>query len=549
MPRATPGLRGNTLYDNRDKLVQVYPELVDVIEQVDRAIEKSGCKGCARSKHTRKIVSALVRLQYDGRDLRPLEDFMDRSSIDKLMESSAQVRNQLVLPEDDCPHCVQKHLCAVFILMNEYISGYKTHLTYAQAHYEEAVREGYKGVPLKFENMTDEKALEMTKTLATQLGLSKDRMFMIGALAVLGELTDDNDVKAVIRSARTTMQPIKPPEKAPDPVKELPSRVLIKCKLCPGDILMLTAAVRDLKLAVGNKMDIMVDTTAAELWKNNPHINIEGPRRGAKVIHARYTDAIDNSNQYPHHFIEAYRQDLEKQLGIPIRARGAAGCIFLSEEEKQWDDWMVDKLGDPKPYWLINAGGKSDVTNKWWPQEYWQEVVDALKDRITLVQVGKRRSDKKMTHMQYELDGTVDLSNKTTHRQLIQLLYHSLGVTCGVTYLMHLSAAVQPLPGTDLKHRACVVIAGGREPAHWEMYQHHVFLHNCGLYPCNRQGGCWKARTVALNDTNKKRNASLCKKPVSVGERHHAQCMMDITPDMVIQAMNRYLDTIRNPYA
>lgn len=550
MPKPTPALRGEKLYDHRDTLLAVYPELSTVIDNVHRRITDSGCTGCAQRKHTRHILTALMNIRYDGRDLTPLESFMDQASIERLQRDVApDPREPLEIPREECPHCVQKHLCACFILLNEYIAGYEGHAEYARAHYEEAVREGYKGVPLHFDDMTVEKALELSGTITTHLDLKKDKMFLIGALAVLGELTEDEHMKRIIRSARTTMQPIKPPKRDKTERIPLSGRVLIRSKLCPGDILMLTAAVRDLKKAAGKQLDIHVDTTNPELWENNPYITPGRPKgSGFQVINARYTDAVRSSNQRPHHFIEGYRFDLEERLKIRIPATAATGCVFPSDAEREWGPWMQSVLGDPKAYWLIAAGGKTDVTNKWWPREYWQEVVDRMKERITIVQVGRRKGDKRLEHVQYELDGVVDLVNGTDHRQLIQLLYHSMGATCGITYLMHLSAALEPLPGTTMQHRPCVVIAGGREPAHWEMYQHHIFLHNCGLYSCNRRGGCWKARTERLDDGNKARNSSLCAGPVQMAERKHPKCMVDITPDMVVDAMNRYLDTMRSPY-
>jgi len=48
--------------------------------------------------------------------------------------------------------------------------------------------------------------------------------------------------------------------------------------------------------------------------------------------------------------------------------------------------------------------------------------------------------------------------------------------------------------------RSCVVIAGGREPAHWEQYPGHQFLHTIGQFDCCAMGGCWKSRTVPLDD-------------------------------------------------
>ena len=46
----------------------------------------------------------------------------------------------------------------------------------------------------------------------------------------------------------------------------------------PGDAVMLTAAVRDLKLALGAEVEIDVRTPCSALWENHPHLTplVEG---------------------------------------------------------------------------------------------------------------------------------------------------------------------------------------------------------------------------------------------------------------------------------
>jgi ADP-heptose:LPS heptosyltransferase len=534
-------LRGAVLYSNKRTLVQVYPELEDIIEEVDRLIESNKCKGCAQNKYTRRIVAALIKLSPEGRDLTPLKTFLNDKSLEALGAGGG------VVPQasEDCPHCVEKHMASVAVLMAEVANGYDHHLSYAQAHYDEAKREGYQGPEL---TLSKEKATEVTGLIFEYLGIPIDRARFIGLLNVLGELAPEYEMQESLREERMRLQTIDPPSPAPVPRKELPPEILIKCNLSPGDILMLTAAVRDLKKAVGNRMKIAVDTSCSQLWENNPHIVKAVDRKKRKVIKASYTDAVRNCNQRPHHFIEGYRQHLEQELDMHIPAKGSTGQVFLSEKEKTWGTWMKKHLGDPKPYWVINPGYKTDMTTKAWPAEYWQTVVDSMKGRLHIVQAGKRNTGRKMEHVQPKLDGVIDMVNKTSYREMVQLMYHSMGATCGITFFMHLSAALPPLPGTELLHRPCVVIAGGREPAHWEMYQHHIYFHNCGLYSCNRRGGCWKCRTVKLSDNNRKRNSSLCANPISFNDGFYPKCMEDITPSMVISAMNRYLDTMRNPY-
>src|SRR5205814_992692 len=132
------------------------------------------------------------------------------------------------------------------------------------------------------------------------------------------------------------------------------------------------------------------------------------------------------------------------------------------------------------------------------------------------------------------LEGAIDLRGKTSLRQLVRPVYHAQGVLCPVTSLMHLAAAIE-FKGGGLAWRPCVVVAGGREPAHWEAYPHHQFIHTNGALPCCREGGCWKARTFPLNDGDE-RDQKLC---LSV-THGLPRCMDMITAEEVIRRIELY---------
>lgn len=154
---------------------------------------------------------------------------------------------------------------------------------------------------------------------------------------------------------------------------------------------------------------------------------------------------------------------------------------------------MHELTGEETPFWLVAAGGKYDITIKWWETRRYQEVVDYFRGKILFAQVGA------VGHYHPKLKGVIDLRGRTNLRELIRLVYHAQGVLCPVTALMHLAAAVE-VKGDSACSRPCVVIAGGREPAHWEAYPDHQFIATNGALPCASAGGCWKARTVALGD-------------------------------------------------
>src|SRR5207253_9342766 len=122
------------------------------------------------------------------------------------------------------------------------------------------------------------------------------------------------------------------------------------------------------------------------------------------------------------------------------------------------------------------------------------------------------------------------------------LMHHAAGVVCPVTLAMHLAAAVESRPGRS-RPRPCVVVAGGREPPHWEAYPGHQFLSTVGMLPCCQDGGCWKSRCQLVGDGDDKDVRNVCEYPVQVSaELRIARCMHLITPDDVIRRVELYLE-------
>jgi len=155
-----------------------------------------------------------------------------------------------------------------------------------------------------------------------------------------------------------------------------------------------------------------------------------------------------------------------------------------------------------------------DFTAKWWPQERYQAVVDHFRERVLFVQVGEAG------HHHPPLRGVLDLRGRTDLRQMVRLMHHAQGVVCPVTFHMHLAAGVETRDGMP-KNRPCVVVAGGREPAQWEAYPHHQYIHVNGALMCCDNGGCWKARVVPIGDGDEKdRPENLCVNVVHLLDRN-----------------------------
>ena len=326
-------------------------------------------------------------------------------------------------------------------------------------------------------------------------------------------------------------------------------KVLIRNSLSVGDIVMLTAAVRDLHKAYPERFETQVQTSCCEIWENNPLVSAVpfDDNDKVKIIEANYP-LINYSNQRPVHFIYGFAEDLAEQLRIPkFPITEFKGDIYLSEQEKNWCSQVEEMDKDKNRFWLVNAGGKWDFTAKWWNPNSYQKVVDHFKGRITFVQVGERN------HFHQPLKNVINLIGKTDLRQLIRLVYHSSGILCPVTGLMHLAAAVpckqfnkgdgwQRLNEQNLKNRPAVIVAGGREPAQWEQYPHHRFLSVNGCLPCCAEGGCWKSRCQLVHDGDKK-DSDRCLLPVQVSPSLQiAKCMEMIRPEQVITAIESYYE-------
>jgi ADP-heptose:LPS heptosyltransferase len=289
----------------------------------------------------------------------------------------------------------------------------------------------------------------------------------------------------------------------------------------PGDLVMLTAAVRDLHRAHPGEFLTDVRTACPALWENNPYLTpLDEHAPDVEVVDCHYP-LIDRSNTTPCHFLHGFPAYLNETLGLQIRVTEFKGDIHLTAEEKTGD------FGD---FWLLASGGKFDYTTKWWADARYQEVVDHFRGRIQFVQVGERG------HHHPPLDGVIDLRGETNLRQLIRLMHHAQGAISAVSLLMHLAAAVETPPGR-LKNRPCVVIAGGREPPHFTAYPHHQYIHTVGALKCCDNGGCWKSRTVPIGDGDSKdRPEELCVDVVGTLPR----CMDLITADEVIRRIELY---------
>lgn len=312
----------------------------------------------------------------------------------------------------------------------------------------------------------------------------------------------------------------------------MPTKLILSCGLCPGDLCTLTAAIESLHLSYPGEYATDVRSPCPAIFEHSPRLTpIADDDQAARRIEMQYP-LVNQSNQTALPFLAGYVAHLSSELERPLSLRTNRPHVFLSDDEKRWVNQVQQHhtLNQAMPFWLINAGVKGDYTAKQWPVESYQDVVDRTRGRIQWVQIGESQHDHP------DLRGVIDLRGQTDLRQLIRLAFHARGGLGGVTLLQHLLAAWQ---------KPYVCLLGGREPATWVAYPLQSTLHTIGSYQlsCCRLGACWRSRVVPLSDpqspTPDPKDSSLCENPVFGLSRPVGRCMTMITPSAVVAALER----------
>lgn len=387
-----------------------------------------------------------------------------------------------------------------------------------------------------------EELLRERDDLLTEIALlkqAKEQVASEGAApsrppAPIVKLTPDIIHLGAGKSLQEVMQNRRGGEEEP-PNVAYPRKIIFRNFQSPGDVTMMTAAIRELHTAHPNKFITDVRTSCPALWEHNPYItklNENDPE--VEMLTAEYP-LIQQSNTAPFHFIHGFTQHLEELLKVRIRPKLFKGDIHIGKEEKTWISQM-EEMGVKDDYWIIVAGGKWDFTAKWWNPDFYQEVVDYFAGKILFVQTGES------SHFHPPLTNVINLIGKTDLRKFIRLVYHSVGILCPVTFAMHAAAAIPTKPNKP-PNRACVVVAGGREPAQWEAYPHHRFLSLNGSMDCCAIGGCWKSRCQQVGDGDEKDQKDKCLYPVQIKpDLRIARCMNNIKAKDVIRAIETYYE-------
>lgn len=279
--------------------------------------------------------------------------------------------------------------------------------------------------------------------------------------------------------------------------KETKTELLLKIDLPPGDCVVMSAAIQSLHIQYPGRFTTQVRSKHDAIFLNNPYVqpNVSNAKN-LQVVKMHYP-LIDKSNQIPVCYLHGFVAHLASEIGFPLKLQTNRPHLYLNDNETLSKDL-------PQKYILISPCLKEDITNKSYPVEYYQEIVDGCD--VACIQIGKNSGP--------NLKNCINLTGQTSLRQLMILAKYCV---CGVgpsTLLQHLCAAWE---------RPYMLLLGGRESRPWQdSYPCQHTFHTLGMLDCCKSGGCWKNK---ISD---------CKYPVFEGERPSPKCMTMISPAEVL---------------
>ena len=254
-------------------------------------------------------------------------------------------------------------------------------------------------------------------------------------------------------------------------------KVILMQRNSPGDILTMTRAVGDLKESYPD-WQIDVRSPCPQIWENNPRLTkLKEGDPGVEVFDIQY-EGIHESGWRGFHFTDAFREDMEKKLGLKIKKTGITPELWLSDEEQRWINQVETEFGWKGAFWVLNAGRKQDNELKQYHR--WQEVADGFNKyfggAVRLVQIGDD------THTHPKLEGVYNLVGKTDTRQLIRLIWWAHGTIGPLSFQFVISGAFK---------QPHVVLAAGKEGVRWHLYPQGRYLYTNGALKCCEYDGCW----------------------------------------------------------
>lgn len=111
-------------------------------------------------------------------------------------------------------------------------------------------------------------------------------------------------------------------------------KFILECHYSLGDVVLLTAAVRDFHRALPGVFQTDVRTGFPELWENNPYLTVLHPYDPAAKVVVCDLPLVQRSNEVPVHCLHGFIDFLNRYLGTSVKPTACQGDIHLAQDER-----------------------------------------------------------------------------------------------------------------------------------------------------------------------------------------------------------------------
>jgi len=285
----------------------------------------------------------------------------------------------------------------------------------------------------------------------------------------------------------------------------------------PGDLLVLTIALRDLQISYPYTFVTKVFSYYPEIFFRNYYTNTYKFNENEEITEIDLCSIgyIEQLRKQGLHYSDCFIYIINEKLNLNIKKTLVKPYIFLTKEQKD-PNIFKEKYKIEKPYWLINSGIKNDMPLKGYPVPYYQVVINLLKKEskfnCDIIQTGHS------SHVNSLLHGVNNFIGKTDNLiDYFVLMYHAEGSIGAVSLQMHTAAAFD---------KPCVVIAGGREEPEWEKYKNQQYLNTIGQLKCCENTGCWYKTFDQCHNRHNKFS--------------YPECFQLIPPELIVEKVLEY---------
>lgn len=321
-----------------------------------------------------------------------------------------------------------------------------------------------------------------------------------------------------------------------------------------GDLLAITPFFKDFaeqhpdkKLYFSFKQSFIKDRYIS-VFDNNPNFRLYQPGTPVDaIVKFRWGDPqnyIESRRLFDKNakYIDNFYCEFCRRSGLKVVRRTSCVDVYLSDEEKSEVEQMVQQK--TVPICLVNGGYHPIFTTpRNWGWENFQQVVDALHDKIQFIQFGSRNAG----FFHRRLSNCLDMLDKTNIRDIIKLMLVSDFVLSNDSSPYHFASIDAPYC-----KRTVVTVLGGKAPYEYLNCYNPLNVQYELLYNNDQFKSCYQAGNyacdvgfqyfTAIKLPSNLRDTRMCGCPVcNKAGQIVSSCMMQIRPEDVVARIEKHL--------